>query len=81
MITKTVLRGEAPAAELAPMLLRRGLPYPVNQALVRDQIRFLRISVPAVLADKGLGVQMARLVILEVVIRHKSLVALLATIS
>lgn len=81
MITKTILRSEALAAKLAPVLLRRGLPYPVNHTLVCDQVRFLRISIPAVLADEGLGVQVARLVILEIVIRHKPLAALLATIS
>lgn len=50
-------------------------------ALVRGQVRPLQISVAAVVANEVLGTQVPRLVILEVVIRHESLAALLATVS
>jgi len=56
VITKSMLRGEAIPAQLAPITLRRGLPQSVNSALVRDQVRSLRISITATLADESLGV-------------------------
>lgn len=80
MIPQTVLRSEAFAAEVAVVLLRV-LSDAVNHALVRDQVRLLRVSLVAVLADEGLGAQVARPVILQLVIRHEALVALLATIA
>lgn len=78
VIMQPVLRREAVPAHLAPIALWGGPPQSVDRALVRGQVRSLRVSVAAVLADEGLGVEMARPVILQIVIRHESFLALLA---
>lgn len=45
------------------------------------QVRFLQVSFAAAITNKGLATQVARLVILEIVIRHETLAALLAMVS
>lgn len=77
-----LLGGEASlVADVALERLRRAHLDPVHHPFVGDQVRSLRVTVPAELADERLGLEMARLVILQIVVGHETFVALVATIT
>lgn len=78
---KIVLGSEALSAYVALELLRRAPLDPVDHAFVRHQIGLLRVGVATKLADERLPVQVAGLVILQFVIGHETLVALVATVT
>ncbi|CAD1472130.1 unnamed protein product, partial [Heterotrigona itama] len=78
---KIVLGGEAFPANVALELLRRAPLDTMDHAFVRHQIGLLRVGVAAQLTDERLPVQVAGLVILQLVIRHETLVALVATVT
>lgn len=78
---KIVLGGEALPAYVALELLRRAPLDPVDHAFMRHQIGLLRVGVATELADERLPVQVAGLVILQFVIGHETLAALVATVT
>ena len=78
---KICLGGEALPAHVALELLRRATVDPVDHAFVRHQIGFLRVSAATELADERLPIQVAGLVILQFVIGHEALAALVATVT
>lgn len=80
--TKLLLGREAPlVAHVALERLGRAHLDPVHHPFVGDQIGPLRVTVPAELAYERLGLEMARLVILQIVVGHETLVALVATVT
>lgn len=78
---KIMLGGEAFPANVALELLRSAPLDTVDHAFVRHQMGLLRVGVAAQLTDERLPVQVAGLVILQLVIRHETLVALVATVT
>lgn len=80
--TQLLLGGEASlVADVALERLGRAHLDPVHHPFVGDQVRSLRVTVPAELADERLGLEVARLVILQIVVGHETLVALVAAIA
>lgn len=81
VVAKIVLGGEALLAYVALELLRNATVDPVDHAFVRQQKGLLQEGAATELADERLPVQVAGLVILQFVIGHETLAALVATVT